>query len=147
MTLLTRDPFLNDTFQRLDQMSRAMNRLFDPSFDPGRGSGIGPAINLYTNQQAAMVTLELPGVDRDSIDIQARQNRLTIKGQRNAPQLGENERWVRRGRAHGEFTKTIALPFEIDADQVQARYKDGVLAVRVPKPEDQQPKRIAVTTD
>lgn len=135
---------LSDMFDQMNRLQRQMDRLFE------RGSAEPlqfPPVNIYANADGAMITAELPGVDPDHLDISAMQNTLTIRGQRSIAQPAEGQTWHRRERREGQFARTIQLPFAIDPDSVTASCRDGVLEVRVARPEETKPRKIAVTTE
>ncbi len=141
-----------DPFGGLRLMQREMERMMDRSL--GResryvGGGMFPPVNVYEGEQDALVQVELPGVEQDDIDLSITGETLTIKGKK-APiddetdETDENVRFQRRERWSGEFSRTIVLPDQVDADAVEAKLADGVLTVRLPKAETARPKRIAV---
>ena len=131
-------------WRRLQNMEREMNRLFG-TYMPARATTF-PPVNIWTNEEGAVVTAELPGVDPASIDVTAMNNTLTLKGERVVDE-GHGERsWHRRERPSGRFARTIELPFRIDGDSVEAHYQDGVLRVSLARPEEQKPRKIAIQT-
>lgn len=135
---------LSDMFDQMNRLQRQMDRLLE------RGSAGPlqfPPVNIYANADGAMITAELPGVDPGNLDISAMQNTLTIKGERSIAQPAEGQTWHRRERREGQFARTIQLPFAIDPDSVIASCRDGVLEVRVARPEETKPRKIAVTTE
>ena len=105
-----------------------------------------PAVNVYGNEERVALTSEIPGLDLHDLDIQVTGRTLTISGKRTAPELGEDECLACRERTDGEFTRTVGLPFEVDADKVDARYEDGVLVLGLPRTERDQARKIAVKT-
>ena len=96
------------------------------------------AINIWTNQDALVVTAEVPGVDPESVGISVLNDLLTITGQRSvpAPQAGAN--------AKPTFTRTIELPHRVDADRTEARCRDGVLTIILQRPDAEKPRKIPV---
>ncbi len=103
-----------------------------------------PALNVWQNDEAAAITAELPGVDPADIDIQVKENVLTLSGERKAPELPEGAAWHRRERAFGRFTRAIRLPFRVDPEKVEARFADGVLRIAVGRPDADRPRRIEI---
>jgi HSP20 family protein len=105
-----------------------------------------PPVNVYEGEQDTLVQVELPGVEQDDIDLSITGETLTIKGNK-APageETDDNVRFQRRERWSGEFSRTIVLPDQVQADAVEAKLADGLLTVRLPKAETAKPKRIAV---
>lgn len=105
-------------------------------------SGFTPSADVEEVDDAYLVEIDLAGVKRDDIDITTSGNRLTVTGERK-----EKERvgiLRRRDRTVGEFRYDVELPAEFDAEQVTAGYEDGVLSIRLPKTEADQPRRIPI---
>ncbi len=103
-----------------------------------------PALNVWQNDEAAAITAELPGVEPGDIDIQVKENVLTLSGERKAPALPEGATWHRQERAFGRFTRAIRLPFRVDPEKVEARFADGVLRIAVGRPDEDRPRRIEI---
>ena len=120
--------FVQDLFGRLEPT--AAPRQWLPPFD------------VFETDEHYVLLFDLPGVEQNAVNIEYENRVLTISGERAQPQIGEARRV---GRAYGEFNRSVALPQGIDPDQIQADYRDGVLELRVPKPAERRPRRIAVT--
>ena len=125
--------------------------LFDSFFFPARAdSGQGgiwswhPVVDVYENDAAIVVKAELPGVDKEHIRVDVEGRILTLKGERNTENEAKEENFYRRERTYGHFERSFTLPAEIDPDSIKAEYKDGVLKIEVPKPEEQKAKQITV---
>lgn len=112
-------------------------------FAPGP-AGWQPPVDLYETTEAYVVTAELPGVEQNDIDIQTAEGRLTISGLRRERAVAY-EQFHRTERGHGSFTRTFLLPEPIDAPNITADLKDGVLTVRCPKLPVESPRRIPIT--
>lgn len=109
--------------------------------------GLAPAKNSLTwdvNEDAVTVSAELPGINPDELDITVENRVLTIKGERKAENVDENETYLRRERAYGSFTRSLRLPYGIDTDNVEATYTDGILNVTLPRIEAEKPRKIAI---
>lgn len=133
-----------DPFRYFEQMRRDMDRLFEGLT---ASTAAGPAVNIWTNDNAVVVTAEVPGVDTKSLDVSVKQNVLTISGERPAEVESEKVSYHRRERGFGKFSRTVRLPFEIDPNNVKARYVNGVLRVELPRSESSKPKKIAISSD
>ena len=124
----------------LRELHEQLDRLFEPqSAVPGLWM---PPVDILETDDAWIVEAELPGVDRDDITIELRENELSITGE-----VKERERkgiLRRRTRKVGQFEFRASLPGSVNADQIEASMKDGVLSVRVPKPQATRPHRIEV---
>jgi len=130
-------------WRRLEELSRLADRLLGEA----TGALIGtpfPAVNVWADDEKAVVTAEVPGVKAEDLDISVESDVLTIRGSREPEKLQEGERYRRHERGHGQFTRSVSLPFAVDSDRVEARYKNGVLTVTLPRTEASKPKKIAI---
>ncbi len=139
--------FNGDLFDRLDRVHREMDRLF------GNWSGVPdirsatagdfPEINVGVLPERVDVYVFAAGIDPKSLDVSLHQNVLTITGERK-PDAPEAAKAYRRERFNGQFRRAISLPDGVDADKVEARYRDGVLHITVPRQAAVQPRKITV---
>jgi HSP20 family protein len=126
----------------VDRLQEEMNRLFQgTTASPSTNS---PALNIWASEDALMATAELPGMDTSKLDISVNGDALTIRGSHSEPELKEGETWIRQEKSAGTFARTFQLPFRVEADKVDAKYKNGVLYLTLPRAEAEKPKRIAV---
>jgi HSP20 family protein len=140
-----------DPVRELDSFQSDMNRLFDSFFggrESGRGSGYGrrwiPAMDLVETDDALVLKADLPGLDREDVEIEVKDNLLTVSGERKAEHEEKGEGFYRVERAFGRFSRSLDLPQGIDASEVSADFHQGVLEVRIPKPEERQPTRVEI---
>ena len=133
-------------WREIEQIQREMNRLTNAmgNFSRPRVAPGYPAINVWANEEGVAVTAELPGVKPDDIDISVVGKTFTLSGTRQPDELQENDRYHRRERRHGKFTRTFELPFNVEADQVEALFDKGVLQVSLPRAEAEKPRKISV---
>jgi HSP20 family protein len=103
-----------------------------------------PAVNVWVAENNAVVTSELPGVEPEDIDISVAGKTLTIRGSRKSEELKEGESFHRRERWHGQFTKTLEMPFSIESGKVEAKFVKGVLNIALPRAEAEKPRKISV---
>lgn len=142
------DPF--DMFEEFQQdMARLWGQAFPlmprPLARPLRRTGFAPSVwlpatDVYEKDGMLMVKAELPGMMKEEIDVTLEQGDLVIKGERHAESEVKEDDYYRVERSVGTFYRRIPLAFEVKADQIQARYSDGVLEVKVPKPRPEQQK-------
>ena len=132
-------------WREMRRLRNEMDRLFT-EFDAPRASAF-PPVNVWTGEQGVVVTAELPGVDPEKLEIDARRETLTIRGERVRPDNEEGRAWHRRERRAGSFARTIELPYRIDSDSVDASCRDGVLRITLTRPEEEKPRRIEVRTN
>jgi HSP20 family protein len=140
---------LESPFADFDQARREVLRLFDAVAGNTSGetaSGVFPPINVSQDDDSFYVRAELPGIRASELGISALAKRITISGKREIPQEHERVSYHRRERAEGSFSRTLALPTEIDSSRVEARYSDGILDLRLPKAEQAKPRQITVKT-
>ena len=130
-------------FQQLrSEMDRLLNGFLGAATNGG-SSRHQPAVNLWDENDALMVELEIPGVKSDQIDISVAGLDLTIKIQR--PDVAEDGvAYHRRERPVGDFTRVLRLPCEVNADKVTAELQNGVLTLKLPKAEAAKPRKINV---
>ncbi|MBI4859246.1 MAG: Hsp20/alpha crystallin family protein [Candidatus Riflebacteria bacterium] len=133
-----------DPFAEVRQLQREMNRLFADM--PTRSAQDFPAVNVWTGQNGYVVTAELPGVSTDELDISVIGDTVTIKGERRPDEIAPGESYHRRERGFGKFTRSFKLPRRVDAKEVQAEYRKGILKVTLPRAEEDKPKRIPLKT-
>jgi HSP20 family protein len=130
----------------MDRLRREMNRLFTEW--PSRGgwsvaSGY-PAMNVWTDEDNAVVTAELAGIDPEDIDISVENDTLTLRGTRKPEEVEEDATFHRRERRFGNFSRSFRLPFKVDAGNVDASFKNGVLNISLPRAEEDKPRKIAI---
>jgi HSP20 family protein len=132
-----------EPFRELEQLHEQMGRLMDTAWSPaGNGGTWVPLADIEETDDAWIVETELPSVDRDDINVELRDNELVITGE-----IKERERkgiLRRRTRRRGEFEYRVTLPGHPDEEGIEAKLHDGVLTVRVPKAEQERPRRIDV---
>ena len=103
-----------------------------------------PAFNVWEDADKVFVEAELPGLDLKDLEIYVTAgNHLTLKGERK-PNVPEKGLWHRQERGFGKFSRSLTLPFNVDADKVDARFENGVLLVALPKHESARPRKITV---
>ena len=107
-------------------------------------TGWTPALDLYQNNDNVVAVIELPGMRKEDIEISLHDGTLTIAGERNADTGSNGDNATRTERFTGQFRRTITLPTRVDANKVNATYKDGILTVTLPKAEEAKPKQIQV---
>lgn len=135
-------------WREMEQLRREMNRLFEDSFSiaGGRTAPSYPAMNIWSNEEGAVLTAELPGLGPDDIDISVVGDTLTLTGERKAVELPEGAKYHRRERSFGKFTRTFQLPFNVEVDKVEAVFRNGILHLSLPRAEAEKPKKIAIKT-
>ena len=132
-----------DPFQELIGLQDQIAQLVGSTATDGNGSGpFIPQVDIEETEDAWIVEADLPGVRKEDINVELRGSELSISGE-----IKERERegvLRRRTRKTGEFDYHVTLPGEADAERIEARLEDGVLTLRIPKPEEQRSRRIDV---
>jgi HSP20 family protein len=105
-----------------------------------------PVTNIWSSESEVLVTAEVPGLKAEDLDINLKDQLLTIKGKRTLQKLSEGERLLKQERTRGAFSRTLHLPFTVELNQVEAALKNGVLQIRLPRAEADKPRKIKVVT-
>ena len=139
--------FDNDAFDQFDRMRRQMDRMFGDWSGPAGirslAAGSFPAVNIGVSEQQVDIYVFAAGVDPKTLNISLQQNLLTIEGERKI-EYPENVQFYRQERSSGNFRRVLTLPEDVDADKVEARYRDGVLQITVQRREAVRPRQIEV---
>lgn len=136
----------NRGLRRLSDLRHEMDRLFEDMYDGGAGrtSRWTPAANLVETDDAYEVSLELPGFERDDLEVTVEQGVLTIGGRRTAAHEQEERTYHLRERATGQFSRSFSLPNSVNAEDVSATFERGVLRVHLPKQDEARARKIEV---
>jgi HSP20 family protein len=134
-----------DPFNELEDLRARMSELMAsalPAPPAGNGRPWAPLVDIEETEDAWIVEAEVPGAKRDDVNVEVNNSELVVSGE-----IKERERvglLRRRTRRTGEFELRVTLPGRVDAGEVEANLDDGVLTVRIPKPEDARPERVEV---
>ena len=139
--------------RELHTIQQEMNRLFNTFFDaPAGGGGNGgtgrrwvPAMDLVETDEHFVLRADLPGVSENDVKVELEDNVLTISGERRHEEETKGGGFLRIERATGVFSRSLTLPEGVDPDSIQASFDKGVLEVRIPKPEERKPRRVAIS--
>jgi HSP20 family protein len=138
--------------RELQSIQQEMNRLFGTLFDapasPGNGAALRrwiPAMDLVEQDEHYVLRADLPGLSEDDVHVELEDNVLTVSGERKSEHEERKEGFHRVERASGSFSRSLTLPEGIDPDSIKASFDKGVLEVRVPKPEQRKPRRVAIS--
>jgi HSP20 family protein len=134
------DPF-RDLRRLRDEMERIVGGL-GPGGEAMSAAGF-PALNVYAGQDGIAVVAELPGVEKEDLEVHAHGDTLSLRGTRR-PAAGDQASYHRRERRSGTFTRSLQLPHRVDADRIEAHLENGVLRLSLPRPEADKPRRIAI---
>jgi HSP20 family protein len=145
MALVRWEPF-RELAALQNEMGRWMNTLAGGTGTVGNGQSSSwlPAVDVWETESEVVLSFDLPGIPEDKIAVELDDNVLTVSGERERTQEHSSERFYRFERRHGTFSRSVTLPAGVTENDIAANYKDGVLEIRVPKPEEQKPKRIQI---
>ena len=131
--------------------NNGFSSFFDDFFYPSRETADRdetwnwqPAVDIYENDDAIVVKAELPGVDKKDISVDLNGDTLTLKGQRSTEKEVKEDKYYRKERVYGSFERHFKLPENINLEKINADFKDGLLKIEIPKPEETKPKQITV---
>jgi HSP20 family protein len=142
-TLIRWDP-IREAATMHNELSRLMNGLFESGGGRQAQEWV-PALDVWETQDDVVYAFDLPGIPQDGIAVEVEDGALTVSAAREREQDATGEGYRRFERRFGSFTRSVALPQGASEDTIKASYTDGVLEIRVPKPEQQKPKRIEVS--
>ncbi|HEY8944221.1 MAG TPA: Hsp20/alpha crystallin family protein [Polyangiaceae bacterium] len=134
------------SFDDLDALRREMNRLFfdfETGFSGERDGWTWPSVSLNDNGTSLVIRAEVPGMKPEKLDLSVDESTLTLKGERE-DQVPEGYSVHRKERVAYKFARTLALPAKVDSAAAEARFKDGILTVTLPKAKEAQPRQISV---
>ena len=141
-----------DSSRELSSLQSEMNRLFQSFFDtPSTSGGTGglrrwhPAMDLVETEDHFVLRADLPGVAESDVKVELEDNVLTLSGERRHEQEVKKGGYYRIERASGAFARTLTLPEGVDAEAVEATFDKGFLEVRIPKPAERKPRRVAIS--
>jgi len=143
-----------DPFRDVAELQNRINRMFDESFGRSRESddelnlnAWRPTVDIYEAENGIVLAVELPGVGKENVAVEVKDDMLTLKGERLADPAISEESYYRRERLFGPFKRSFTLHQNIKPDQIKATFKDGILQVEIPRPVPEQPKQITVNVE
>jgi HSP20 family protein len=137
-----------DPTRELDSLQSEFNRLFDSFIGNGRSEVRArrwvPAVDLVETDESLVLRADLPGLSKEDVTIEVKDDVLTLSGERRGEHEEKAEGYYRVERAFGRFSRSLTLPQGVEPDSIDAEFTDGVLEVRIPKPEERKPHRVAI---
>lgn len=140
--------------KELEDMRRDMDRLFDEFFSPAtrrrrwpakaEAGIVVPSIEMYDRRGEIVIRAELPGVSKEDIELSITKDTLALKGEVKREEEVKEEDYYVNERAYGTFSRTVALPVEVDSERAKATFKNGILELVIPKREEAKPKEIKI---
>ncbi len=136
-----------DPFREMERLQRDLSRLFAETYGPGPAAwrpGVYPLLNISEDHDHVYVRAELPGIKPEDLEITIHEGNLILRGERKIPAEEKQVNYHRRERESGYFRRVVALPLPVDPGKVEATYKDGILTIKMAKPEEAKPRLIQV---
>ncbi len=121
-----------------------LRRELDQAFEPAAQASWTPAVDIHEEAKQFVVRADLPGVSPKDIEITAEKGVLALRGSRNFEQKNDDGHYSRIERVSGKFVRSFTLPENVATDQINAKFKDGVLELTIPKIAKAEPRRIEV---
>lgn len=132
--------FFDDFFDMIDSSNRGRRNWFD-------GGMWAPAVDLIDKQDKLVAKVELPGVEKKDVKLSLNDSNLTIQGELKKDEETKKEDYYYRERAYGSYSRTISLPTEVDKEKIQAKFKNGILEITMPKKPEVKPKEITIEAE
>jgi len=139
-----------EPFRDVAELQDRLNRILEAGFGARglveHGTSTFPPLDIRHDTEHVYLVAELPGVAPENLDLSITGDTLTIKGERKPPSVAE-QKYHRRERVWGHFTRLVSLPDRVDAEKIQATLKDGILRVTLPKAESAKPRTIKIAQE
>lgn len=149
MTIVRWDPFRNMT-----TLQDRINRVFEDALSRSKDydeevskCDWRPIVDIFDTENAIVINAELPGVTKENITLDVKENTLILKGERQIDEEARKENYYRMERCFGSFERAFTLPATVDPEKISANFKDGILRIEIPKPEEKKPKQISINVE
>ncbi len=136
-----------DLFADLAQMQKNMNRMFSTFWGEDGDWSLSswfPSVDISEGKEEFVVNVELPGVSKNDVKITLHENVLTISGEKKHESESKDRNYHRVERSFGSFSRSFRMPSLVKGDKIDARYKDGILTINLPKAEEAKSKEIEI---
>lgn len=139
--------------REIASLQQGINRLFEDvfvqpgSYDSDAMGNWRPPVDIVDTLEAILIFVEIPGVDKNEVSIEVKDNVLSIQGERVVDSTIGNGSYYRSERVFGKFGRSFALPAMIRADNITAAFKNGVLKIAIPKPEEEKPRQVSINVE
>lgn len=143
-----------DPFRDVAALQDRINRIFSESFGRSRDldDEVGlydwrPTVDIYETTEGITLKVELPGINKEDVSVEVKDNVLTLRGERLLDPEVKDENYYRKERIFGKFQRSFSLQEPIKPNLIKASFKDGVLTIEVPRPEEEKPKQVTVNIE
>jgi HSP20 family protein len=144
MATITRYDPIRSVSSLHDEVERAFRQAVGARSDAVPAGAFSPALDVEEDENTFTLHIELPGVQPDDVEVSLEENVITVAGERAFYEDRSTDGFRRVERNFGRFHRSVRLPDRVDAEHVEATYRDGLLTIAVPKAEDAKPRRIAI---
>jgi HSP20 family protein len=150
MSLIRWDPFSN-----MATLQERINRLFEDAFprtadddeDLSASAAWRPYADIFETESGVTILVDLPGVDKENVSVEVKENILSIKGNRTCEEGADESQYYRRERRFGSFQRSFGMRGTISPEKIKASFKNGVLKIELAKPEEDKPRQVSVNID
>ncbi len=139
--------------REIASLQQGINRLFEDVFSQGGDQDsetMGawrPSVDIIDTEAAIIIYAEIPGVAKEAVAIEVKENVLSISGERTVDNALGNGSYMRSERVFGKFARSFAQPAMIPTEKISASFKEGVLKITIPKPEQEQPRKVSINVE
>jgi HSP20 family protein len=139
--------------REIASLQQGINRLFEDVFSQPGGYDDDaliawrPPVDIVDTPEAILIFAEIPGVDKDEVTIEVKDNVLTLRGERVVDQSIGNGSYYRSERVFGKFGRSFALPTMVRTDGIKASFKNGILKITIPKPDEEKPRQVSISVE
>ncbi len=134
-----------EPFRELTQFQAEISRVLGNLHDNRANQSWVPTLDVWETDTEVIYAFDLPGLEEEDISIEVHDDTLAVSGRRERVTKDQDDRFFRFERRYGSFSRAAGLPQGVDGSKISASYKNGVLEVRVPKPEESRPRRIQLS--
>lgn len=131
-------------WKELERLQAEIGRAFAGAYAPFERADVYPPVNIWRNESGLILTAELPGLSPETLDITVNPDSVMIRAERKATKLSEGESWSRKERPDASFQRKLDLPVAVNPQSAEATYQKGVLVLKLQRPTEHRPTKVAV---
>lgn len=135
-------PFRKNTWNSHSEWDKELEKFFD-TFT--KTDYIAPAVEVFDEEQNYCISMDVPGLKKEDLEIEMKDNQLHISGERKSTRVADKDKVLRTERRYGKFSRVFNLPKNINSDKIEARFENGVLDIILPKEEKSEGKKILIS--
>lgn len=135
-------PFRSSQWNPTLEWEKEVEKIFDAF---SKSNGWSPATEIIDEEKAFILSMDIPGIRKEDLDIEVKENKLYVSGERKQQERDEKSGVMRSEKRYGKFSRAFTLPQNVNADLIEARFENGVLEIALPKEEKAQPRKITIS--